>query len=47
LPSGAQNYTSYAAAPSAAPANREGAAAFVKFLATPAARAVFQAKGVE
>ena len=47
LPPEAQNYTSYTAAPSAAPANRDGAAAFVKFLATPAARAAFQAKGVE
>jgi molybdate transport system substrate-binding protein len=47
LPPEAQNYTSYAAAPSAAPANRDGAAAFVKFLASPAARAAFQAKGVE
>jgi molybdate transport system substrate-binding protein len=47
LPPEAQNYTSYAAAPSAAPANRQGAAAFVTFLATPAARAALQAKGVE
>jgi len=47
LPGEAQNYTSYAAAPSAAPANRDGAMAFVKFLATPAARAAFLAKGVE
>jgi len=47
LPGDAQNYTSYAAAPSAAPANRDGAAAFVKFLAAPAARAAFLAKGVE
>ena len=47
LPRDAQNYTSYAAAPSAAPANRDGAAAFVKFLAGPAARAAFLAKGVE
>jgi molybdate transport system substrate-binding protein len=47
LPGDAQNYTSYAAAPSATPANRDGAAAFVKFLAGPAARAAFQAKGVE
>jgi molybdate transport system substrate-binding protein len=47
LPPDAQNYTSYAAAPSAAPANRDGAAAFVKFLATPAARAALLAKGVE
>jgi molybdate transport system substrate-binding protein len=47
LPPDAQNYTSYAAAPSAAPANRDGATAFVKFLATPAARAALLAKGVE
>jgi molybdate transport system substrate-binding protein len=47
LPAEAQNYTSYAAAPAAAPANRNGAAAFLKFLASPAARAAFLAKGVE
>jgi molybdate transport system substrate-binding protein len=47
LPPETQNHTSYAAAPSAAPANREGAVAFVKFLATPAARAALQAKGIE
>jgi molybdate transport system substrate-binding protein len=47
LPGDAQNYTSYAAAPSAAPANREGAMEFVKFLGSPAARAAFLAKGVE
>jgi molybdate transport system substrate-binding protein len=47
LPGDAQNYTSYAAAPSAAPANGEGAAAFLKFLSSPAARAAFLAKGVE
>jgi molybdate transport system substrate-binding protein len=47
LPGDAQNYTSYAAAPSAAPANRDGATAFLKFLASPAARAAFLAKGVE
>ena len=47
LPGDAQNYTSYAAAPSVAPANRDGAAAFVRFLASPAARAAFLAKGVE
>jgi molybdate transport system substrate-binding protein len=47
LPPDAQNYTSYAAAPTAAPANRDGATAFVKFLGTPAARAVFAAKGIE
>jgi molybdate transport system substrate-binding protein len=47
LPGDTQNYTSYAAAPSVAPANRDGAMAFVKFLASPAARAAFLAKGVE
>jgi len=47
LPGDAQNYTSYAAAPSAVPANGEGAAAFLKFLGSPAARAAFLAKGVE
>lgn len=47
LPGDAQNYTSYAAAPAAEPANRDGAMAFVKFLATPAARAALLAKGVE
>jgi molybdate transport system substrate-binding protein len=47
LPGDAQNYTSYAAAPTAAPANRDSAMAFVKFLSTPAARAAFLAKGVE
>ena len=47
LPASVQNYTSYAAAPSAAPANGEGAAAFLKFLGSPAARAAFLAKGVE
>lgn len=47
LPGDTQNYTSYAAAPSAAPANGDGAASFVKFLGSPAAKAAFQAKGVE
>ena len=47
LPADAQNYTSYAAAPATAPVNRDGATAFVKFLATPAAKAAFAAKGVE
>src|SRR5215475_3140168 len=47
LPDDAQNYTNYAATPSAASVNRDGATAFVKFLATPAARAAFLAKGVE
>jgi len=47
LPGNSQNYTNYAAAPSAAPANRDGATAIVQFLATPAAKAAFLAKGVE
>jgi molybdate transport system substrate-binding protein len=47
LPAAAQNYTSYAAAPAATPANSEGAAAFLKYLGNPAARAAFLAKGVE
>ncbi len=47
LPGEAQNYTSYAAAPATALANRDGATAFLKFLATPTARAAFLAKGVE
>jgi molybdate transport system substrate-binding protein len=47
LPADVQNYTAYVAAPSAAPAGGEGAAAFLKFLGAPAARAALQAKGVE
>jgi len=47
LPGDAQNYTSYAAAPTTSPANRDGAMAFVKFLGSPAARAAFLANGVE
>ncbi len=47
LPADTQNYTSYAAAPSVLPANSEGAAAFLKYLGSPAARAAFLAKGVE
>ncbi len=47
LPGDVQNYTPYVAAPSTAPANSEGAAAFLKFLGTPAARAALLAKGVE
>jgi molybdate transport system substrate-binding protein len=47
LPADVQNYTSYAAAPTSAPANRAGAMEFIKFLATPAAKTAFAAKGVE
>jgi len=47
LPAGAQNYTSYAAAPTTAAANRAEAAAFVTFLGSAAAKQAFAAKGVE
>lgn len=47
LPADVQNYTTYVAAPTAAPADAVGGAAFLKFLGSPAARAAFQAKGVE
>jgi molybdate transport system substrate-binding protein len=47
LPTEAQNYTTYAAAPSTAPANSEGAAAFIKFLGSAAARSSLLARGVE
>jgi molybdate transport system substrate-binding protein len=47
LPAGTQNYTSYAAAPSAKPGDGEIAAAFLKFIDSPPARAAFQAQGVE
>jgi molybdate transport system substrate-binding protein len=47
LPAGAQNYTSYEAAPATAAANREGATAFVSFLGSAAAKQAFAAKGVE
>jgi molybdate transport system substrate-binding protein len=47
LPAGTQNYTSYAAAPSTMPGDGETAAAFLKFIDSPAARAAFQAQGVE
>jgi molybdate transport system substrate-binding protein len=47
LPAEVQNYTSYAAAPAAAPANGDGALAFIKFLGSPTARAALLAKGVE
>lgn len=47
LPGDVQNYTPYVAAPSTAPANGEGAAAFLKFVGSPSARAALQANGVE
>jgi molybdate transport system substrate-binding protein len=47
LPADAQNFTTYAAAPSTAPANPDGAKAFVKFLGSPSAKGALAAKGVE
>jgi molybdate transport system substrate-binding protein len=47
LPAAIQNYTGYAAAPAAAPANGESAAAFLRFIGTPAARAALIANGVD
>lgn len=47
LPADVQNFTAYVAAPSAAASNGESAAAFLKFLATPAVREALLAKGIE
>ena len=47
LPAEVQNYTSYAAAPHAASANPDAAAAFVRYLASPAGKAHFVAAGIE
>jgi molybdate transport system substrate-binding protein len=47
LPGNAQNYTAYVAAPPIAAASSERAAAFLKFLGSPAAQAALLAKGVE
>jgi molybdate transport system substrate-binding protein len=47
LPPEIQNYTSYDAAPVAAPANRDGATAFLKFLGASTTKALFVAKGIE
>jgi molybdate transport system substrate-binding protein len=47
LPPEIQNYTSYDAAPVAAPANRDGAIAFLKFLGASTTKALFVAKGIE
>lgn len=46
LPPDVQNYTRYVAALGADPANREGARAFLSFLGSPAAKAIFAANGV-
>ena len=47
LPADVQNYTSYVAMTSSAPANREGAAALLKYFGSPAAKKLFVEKGVE
>ncbi len=47
LPADAQNYTNYTAAPMSAAANADAAAAFVRYLASPASKALFIAAGIE
>jgi len=47
LPADVQNFTSYAAASLAAGSNTEGARDFVRYLGTPAAKALFAAAGIE
>ncbi len=47
LPAEVQNYTSYTASPHAASVNADAAAAFVRFLASPAGKAYFTAAGIE
>jgi molybdate transport system substrate-binding protein len=47
LPADVQNYTSYAAAPMTAGSNAEGARDFVRYLGTPAAKALFAAAGID
>lgn len=47
LPAELQNYTSYAAGLTPGSPNGEGGRAFLAFLATPAAKALFAANGVE
>ncbi|HEX8168384.1 MAG TPA: substrate-binding domain-containing protein [Beijerinckiaceae bacterium] len=47
LPPEVQNYTTYAAAPVAGTANGAAAVAFVRFLGSPAGRAIFAARGIE
>jgi len=47
LPPDIQNYTTYIAALSAAASNPEGARAFLAFLASPAAKSIFTAHGVD
>ena len=47
LPADLQNYTTYMAALSTEPPNLEGARAFLRFLASPSARAILLAHGVD
>jgi molybdate transport system substrate-binding protein len=47
LPADMQNYTTYLAARAGNPPNREGASAFLKFLGSPAAKAILVANGVD
>jgi molybdate transport system substrate-binding protein len=47
LPPEVQNYTAYAAAPMTSAVNREAARAFVHYLTSPAARALFTVAGIE
>lgn len=47
LPAEVQNFTAYTAAPMSGAANAEAAGAFVRYLATPAAKAHFVAAGIE
>jgi molybdate transport system substrate-binding protein len=47
LPPDIQNYTSYVAMASNAPANREGAAALLKYFGTPGSKKMFVERGIE
>ena len=47
LPPEIQHYTTYTAAPMTAAPNAGGAKAFIRYLATPAARTLFAAHGIE
>jgi molybdate transport system substrate-binding protein len=47
LPADIQNYTTYCAALAKGPPNRDGAQKFLKFLGSPAARAILLANGVD
>ena len=47
LPADVQNYTAYAASPLTAGPNAEGGREFVRYLGTPAAKAMFAAAGIE